>query len=91
MTKLELIDAIAKKRNMPPHEVERVITAATDIISKTLAAGDKVQLIGFGTLEVHDRAERQGRNPRTGEVITLPASKLPYFKPGKALKAAVNA
>lgn len=91
MTKLELINSIAYKRNMPPHEVERVINAATDIISKTLAAGGKVQLIGFGTFEVHDRAERQGRNPRTGEAITLPASKLPYFKPGKTLKNSVNA
>lgn len=91
MNKSELIDAIAHKRNMPLHDVERVINAATKIITDTLAQGNKVQLIGFGTFEVHDRAERQGRNPRTGEAITLPASKLPYFKPGKTIKKSVNA
>lgn len=91
MTKLELINAIADKKRMFLSDVERVINAATDIIKAELAQGGKVQLIGFGTFEVRDRAERSGRNPRTGEAITLPASKLPYFKPGKTLKAAVNA
>lgn len=91
MTKLELIDAIAKKRNMPPHEVERVINAATDIISKTLAVGGKVQLLGFGTFEVHDRAPRKGVNPRTQEPIDLPATKRVHFSPGKALKKSVSA
>ena len=93
MTKLELINAIAKTRNpdgLIASEVERVINAAIKIITDTLAQGGKVQLLGFGTFEVHDRAERQGRNPRTGEVITLPATKRVHFKPFKALKAAVN-
>lgn len=91
MTKLELIDEVNKTTNLPADGVEHVVSTVFRIITAELAAGNKVQLIGFGTFEVHDRAERSGHNPRTGEVITLPASKLPYFKPGKALKAAVNA
>lgn len=90
MTKSELIEAVALKCQTPRRDIERVITAAIDIIKAELAQGGKVQLIGFGTFSVHDRAERQGRNPRTGEVITLPASKLPVFKAGKTLKEAVN-
>lgn len=91
MTKLELIDAIAKKRNIDPHEVDRTINAATDIITDELAQGGKVLFIGFGTFEVHDRAEHNARNPRTGEPIKIPAHKIPHFKPGKSLKKSVNA
>ena len=90
MNKSELINAIAYKRNIDAHEVERVINAATTVIKAELAQGGKVQLLGFGTFSVHDRAERQGRNPRTGEVITLPETKRVHFSPGKTLKAAVN-
>lgn len=90
MTKSELIEAVALKCQTPRRDIERVITAAIDIITDELAHGGKVLFIGFGTFEVHDRAERQGTNPRTGEDITIPASKLPYFKPGKTLKKSVN-
>lgn len=91
MTKLELIDAIAKKHNIAPHEVERTINAAIKIIKAELAQGGKVLFIGFGTFEVHDRAPRKGMNPRTQQPIDLPATKRVHFKPGKALKTAVNA
>lgn len=90
MNKSELIYEVGKATKLPAADIERTINAATDIIKAELAQGGKVQLIGFGTFEVRDRAERSGRNPRTGEVITLPASKLPVFKAGKSLKEAVN-
>lgn len=89
MNKSELINSIAGKQKLGLSDVERVINTATDIKAE-LAQGDKVQLIGFGTFEVHDRAERQGMNPRTQQPIDLPATKRVHFSPGKALKAAVN-
>lgn len=90
MTKLELIDSIAHKLNIDAHQVERVINAATRIIRDELKHGGKVQLIGFGTFEVKERAPHNALNPRTGEPIVIPAHKLPCFKPGKPLKTAVN-
>lgn len=90
MTKSELVYEVGKKLKLPAAAVKRVITAAIEIIKAELKQGNKVQLLNFGTFEVHDRAERSGHNPRTGEVITIPARKLPYFKPFKALKEAVN-
>ena len=90
MTKSELIHEVSKTINLPAREVERTITAATDIITDELAQGGKVLFIGFGTFEVHDRAEHNARNPRTGEPMKIPAHKIPHFKPGKSLKAAVN-
>lgn len=90
MNKSELIYEISKKRNIDAHEVERVINTATDIIKAELKQGNKVQLIGFGTFSVHDRAPRKGVNPRTQQPIDLPATKRVHFKPFKALKEAVN-
>jgi len=89
MNKAELINAAAEKANLSKKDTEAVLGAIIDVITASLAAGDKVQLVGFGAFEVKARAERIGRNPKTKESITIPASKLPTFKPGKALKDAV--
>lgn len=85
MNKGELITAVAAK-GMAKKDAEKVINAMSDVIGEALTKGDTVQLIGFGTFGVKERAAREGRNPRTGEVVAIPASKAPYFKAGKALK-----
>ena len=90
MTKSELVYEVGKKLKLPAADVERIINAATTVIKTELAQGGKVLFIGFGTFEVHDRAEHNARNPRTGEPIKIPAHKIPHFKPGKSLKAAVS-
>lgn len=94
MTKAELIATVANKHGMNrPKEVERVksiIEEFCELIMAEVARGNKVQLIGFGTFELRTRAAREGMNPRTGEVIQLHESKLPYFKAGKTFKAVVN-
>ena len=89
MNKAELINDAAEKAGLSKKDTEAVINAAIDVISQCLAEGDKVQLVGFGAFEVKARAERIGRNPRTKEEIKIPASKVPVFKPGKALKDAI--
>ena len=89
MTKTDLIAKVAEQAELSKKDAEKAVTATIEAISAALVAGDKVQLVGFGTLEVRERAERKGRNPRTKEEITIPASKLPAFKAGKALKDAV--
>ncbi len=91
MNKVELIGAVASKSEISKKDVEKVINAFTNVVADVLVDGDKVQLVGFGTFEVVERAERQGRNPATGEAITIAASKSPKFKAGKALKEAVKA
>ena len=91
MNKVELIGAVASKSEISKKNVEKVINAFTNVVADALVDGDKVQLVGFGTFEVVERAERQGRNPATGEAITIAASKSPKFKAGKALKEAVKA
>lgn len=90
MKKGELIAAIAQNAEISKKDAEKALTAATDAISKALAEGDKVQLVGFGTFEVRERAARTGKNPQTGETIEIAASKVPSFKAGKALKDIVN-
>lgn len=90
MNKSELVSAVADKTNMTKKETERVINSLFDSIEEALAKGDKVQLVGFGTFEVRDREARKGRNPQTGEEIEIPATKVPAFKAGKALREAVN-
>ncbi len=90
MNKVELIGAVASKSEISKKDVEKVINAFTNVVADALVDGDKVQLVGFGTFEVVERAERQGRNPATGEAITIAASKSPKFKAGKALKEAVK-
>ena len=89
MNKAELINAAAEKAGLSKKDTEAVINAAIDAITESLKNCEKVQLVGFGAFEVKARAERIGRNPRTKEQINIPASKVPVFKPGKALKDAV--
>ncbi len=91
MNKVELIAAVAAKTNMTKADAEKAVNAVMESVKETLVAGDKVQLVGFGTFEVGKRAERNCRNPKTGETMVVPATKAPKFKAGKALKDAVNA
>lgn len=89
MNKTELIAAIAEKTDLSKKDADAAVSAVLGAITDALKAGDKIQLVGFGTFEVRNRAAKQGRNPRTGETMTVPASKVPAFKAGKALKDAV--
>ena len=89
MNKAELIAAAAEQAGLSKKDTEAAINAAIDAIVASLKQGDKVQLVGFGAFEVKARAARIGRNPRTKEQIEIPASKIPVFKPGKALKDAI--
>lgn len=90
MNKSEMIQAVAEKANLSKTQAAEAVDAVMDVIREALAKDDTVTLIGFGTFSVRERAGRTGRNPRTGEEISIPASKVPGFKPGKALKDAVN-
>ena len=90
MTKTDLISAVAEKSGLTKKDAEKAVAAVIDSITETLANGEKVQLVGFGTFEIRERAERTGRNPRTKEAMTIPASKAPVFKAGKALKDLIN-
>lgn len=90
MNKTELVAAIAEKTELKKADAEKVIKAFTDVVAEELTKGGKIQLVGFGTFEVSERASREGRNPRTGEVMVIPASKTPKFKAGKALKDTIN-
>ena len=91
MNKTDLIHKVAEKTGSTKKDAESHVNAILDVIEETLAAGDDVQLIGFGTFESRERAERTGRNPQTGEEITIPAGKVPAFKAGKTLKDALKA
>lgn len=90
MNKTELVSAVSKKAEISKKDAVKVVDATFAAIEEALAKGEKVQLIGFGTFEVRERAARKGRNPQTGEEIEIPASKIPAFKPGKALKDSVK-
>lgn len=91
MNKSELIAAVAEKTGFTKKDAEQAVNATVKAVEEALISGDKVQLIGFGTFEVRQRKARMGRNPRNPEeTIEIPASKAPAFKPGKALKDAVN-
>ena len=90
MNKTELVAAIAEKTDLTKKDAELALTAVVESITEALVKGDKVQLIGFGSFEVKNRAARVGRNPKTKEAIQIPASKTPVFKAGKALKDAVS-
>ena len=90
MNKAELTAAIVKKTGFSKKDAEKAIVALTEVITETLAAGDKVQIVGFGGFEVRERPGRVARNPRTGEEITIAASKTASFKVGKALKDSIN-
>ena len=90
MNKAELIAAIAEKAELSKKDAEKALKAFTDVVAEELAKGEKIQVVGFGTFEASERAAREGRNPKTKEVMPIPASKAPKFKAGKALKDAVN-
>ena len=89
MNKTELIAAVAEKTDLSKKDADAAVSAVLGAITDALKAGDKIQLVGFGTFEVRNRAAKQGRNPSTGETMTDPASKDPAIKAGKALKDAV--
>ena len=90
MNKSELIVAIAEKAELTKKQAEKALKAFEESVTGALVAGDKVQLVGFGTFDVAERAAREGRNPQTGEPMPIAASKAPRFKVGKALRDAVN-
>lgn len=91
MNKAELVAAMAEQAQLQKKDAEAALKAFTDVVSDELKKGGKVQLVGFGTFEVSERAAREGRNPQSGEVMKIAASKAPKFKAGKALKDLVNA
>ena len=90
MNKTELIAAMAEQAQISKKDAEAALKAFTDVVAEELKANGKVQLVGFGTFEVSERAAREGRNPQTGETMTIAASKAPKFKAGKALKDMIN-
>ena len=90
MNKTELVAAVATKADLSKKDAEAAVKAVLDAVTEALADGEKVALVGFGTFEVKERAPRTDKNPRTGEAIEIPASKVPSFKAGAALKNAVK-
>ncbi len=90
MNKTELVAAVAEQAGLSRKDAEAAVKAFTDVVADALKNGDKIQLVGFGTFEVSERAAREGRNPKTGESMKIEACKTPKFKAGKALKDAVN-
>ena len=86
MNKTELVAAIAAKTELSKKDAEKVLSAVLETVAETLAAGKKVQLVGFGTFEAKERGERTAKNPRTGETVSVPATRVPAFKAGQALK-----
>ena len=91
MNRTELVAAMAEKTQLSKKDAEAALKAFVDVVSEEMKKGEKVQLVGFGTFEVSERAAREGRNPQTGETMTIASSKTPKFKAGKALKDLVNA
>jgi DNA-binding protein HU-beta len=89
MNKTELVAAVAEKAGLSKKDSEKAVNAAFDAITEALVGGDKVQLVGFGAFETKERSARVGRNPKTKEEIQIPASRVPAFKAGKALKDAI--
>ena len=90
MNRTELVAAMAEKTQLSKKDADLALKAFIDVVSEEMQKGEKVQLVGFGTFEVSERAAREGRNPQTGETMTISASKSPKFKAGKALKEAIN-
>jgi len=90
LNKTELISEVAQKANITKKDADKIVNAFFATVESALKAGDKVQLVGFGTFEVRERQARKGRNPQTGEEISIPSTKVPAFKAGKALKDAVD-
>ena len=90
MNKADLVAAMAEKAGVSKKDAEASLKAFTDVVAEELKKGEKIQLVGFCTFEVSERPAREGRNPRTGETMTIAASKAPKFKAGKALKDSIN-
>ena len=90
MTKVELVNSIAAKMDCSKKDAEKALKAFTEVVAEELKKGQKIQLVGFGTFEVAERAAREGRNPITGETIKIAASKAPKFKAGSQLKESIN-
>ena len=90
MNRVELVAAMADKAGLAKKDAEKALKAFTDVVAEEFKKGEKIQLVGFGTFEVSERAAREGRNPRSGETMTIAACKAPKFKAGKALKDAIN-
>lgn len=90
MNKAELISSVAEKAEMPKKDAEKAVNAVFGAIEEALAKGEKIQLVGFGTFEVRERAARTGRNPQTGEEIQIAATSVPAFRAGKALKDSIG-
>ena len=91
MNKTELVAAVAEQADISKKDAEKGLKAFVDVVTEEMKKGEKVQLVGFGTFEVSERAAREGRNPQTGKTMKIEACKAPKFKAGKALKDAVNA
>ena len=91
MNKTELVAAVAEQADISKKDAEKALKAFVDVVTEERKKGEKVQLVGFGTFEVSERAAREGRNPQTGKTMKIEACKAPKFKAGKALKDAVNA
>ena len=91
MNKTELVAAVTEQADISKKDAEKVLKAFVDVVTEEMKKGEKVQLVGFGTFEVSERAAREGRNPQTGKTMKIEACKAPKFKAGKALKDAVNA
>lgn len=90
MNKSDLINVVTEATELPKKDATKAVEAVFEAITEALQSGDKVQLVGFGNFEVRERSARKGRNPQTGEEIEIPASKVPAFKPGKALKDGIK-
>ena len=90
MNRMELVAAIAEKSELSKKDAEKALKAFTDVVAEELKKGEQIQLVGFGTFKVSERAAREGRNPQTGETMQIKASKTPKFKAGKALKDMLN-
>lgn len=90
MNKSDLINVVTEATEIPKKDVTKTVDAVFEAIATALQSGDKVQLVGFGNFEVRERSARKGRNPQTGEEIEIPSSKVPAFKPGKALKDGIK-
>ncbi|MDA2927330.1 integration host factor subunit beta [Acidobacteria bacterium AH-259-G07] len=90
MTKADLIDEVARNSDLSKKDAEVIVQTVLDSIVESLKTGEKVELRGFGSFRLRERASREGRNPKTGEKVFVPAKKVPYFKPGKELKELIN-
>jgi integration host factor subunit beta len=90
MTKAELVDEVSRNSDLNKKDAEVIVQTVLDGIVDSLKAGEKVELRGFGSFRLRSRASRQGRNPKTGEKVFVPAKRVPYFKPGKELKTLIN-